>query len=104
MPSGGGTRSGRAVHGFISTACRTHTRLAHQTRRPLSYIGYGGTGKQVRDVLHVDDLVELIDEQLIDPDRWDGVTVNVGGTLGGKGAADGRSENTQASEAVTVCA
>ena len=25
--------------------------------RPLAYIGYGGSGKQVRDVLHVDDLV-----------------------------------------------
>jgi CDP-paratose 2-epimerase len=53
--------------------------LAHHFRRPLEYIGFGGQGKQVRDLLHIDDLVELLDEQLADPDRWDGVTVNVGG-------------------------
>ena len=47
--------------------------------RPLSYIGFGGAGKQVRDLLHPADLVELVDEQLCDPGRWDGVTVNVGG-------------------------
>src|SRR4051794_39716054 len=53
--------------------------LAHQTGRPLSYIGYGGKGKQVRDLIHVDDVVELIDLQLSDPDEWRGRLVNVGG-------------------------
>jgi CDP-paratose 2-epimerase len=53
--------------------------LAHQTGQPLRYLGYGGTGKQVRDLLHVEDLVELIDRQLGDPDHWRGRTVNVGG-------------------------
>jgi CDP-paratose 2-epimerase len=53
--------------------------LSHRFGRPLSYIGYGGSGKQVRDLLHVDDLVDLIDEQLGDPDRWSGVVANVGG-------------------------
>jgi CDP-paratose 2-epimerase len=33
----------------------------------------------VRDLLHVDDLVDLIDEQLGDFDAWFGTTVNVGG-------------------------
>ena len=33
----------------------------------------------MRDLLHVDDLVDLIDEQLGDPARWAGRTVNVGG-------------------------
>ena len=47
----------------------------------LSYIGYGGTGKQVRDFLHVDDLFELVDEQVRDPDHFDGRTLNVGGGL-----------------------
>jgi len=36
----------------------------------------------VRDVLHVDDLVDLIDRQLTDPDHWSGDTVNVGGGAG----------------------
>jgi CDP-paratose 2-epimerase len=53
--------------------------LAHHTRRPLQYIGYGGTGKQVRDLLHVDDVIELIDLQLTAPDEWAGRVVNVGG-------------------------
>jgi CDP-paratose 2-epimerase len=53
--------------------------LAHLFDRELSYIGYGGTGKQVRDLLHVDDLIELVDEQLGDPEHWAGVTANVGG-------------------------
>jgi CDP-paratose 2-epimerase len=53
--------------------------LSHQFGRPLSYIGYGGSGKQVRDLLHVDDLIDLVDEQLGDPQRWSGVVANVGG-------------------------
>jgi CDP-paratose 2-epimerase len=53
--------------------------LSHLFNRPLSYIGYGGSGKQVRDLLHVDDLIDLVDEQLADPEHWNGVTANVGG-------------------------
>lgn len=53
--------------------------LSHHFGRPLSYIGYGGSGKQVRDLLHIDDLVDLVDEQLGAPERWGGVTANVGG-------------------------
>jgi CDP-paratose 2-epimerase len=53
--------------------------LHHYFGLPLNYIGHGGAGKQVRDLLHVDDLIGLIDRQLMDPDRWTGVTVNVGG-------------------------
>jgi CDP-paratose 2-epimerase len=53
--------------------------LSHRFRRPLAYIGYGGGGRQVRDLLHVADLVALVEEQLIDPERWAGVTANVGG-------------------------
>jgi len=52
---------------------------AHLFGRPLQYIGYGGTGKQVRDVLHVEDLADLIVEQLQDFPRWDGWLGNVSG-------------------------
>ena len=55
--------------------------MAHQFQRPLSYIGYGGTGKQVRDFLHVADLCDLIREQIRDFDRWDGWLGNVAGGL-----------------------
>ena len=47
----------------------------------LSYLGYGGTGKQVRDFLHVEDLFELVDAQIQDLDTFDGRTFNVGGGL-----------------------
>jgi CDP-paratose 2-epimerase len=53
--------------------------LSHHFDKPLSYIGFDGKGKQVRDLLHVDDLVDLVDEQLCDPERWSGVCANVGG-------------------------
>jgi CDP-paratose 2-epimerase len=53
--------------------------LSHLFGRPLTYIGYGGSGRQVRDLLHVDDLIDLVDEQLGDPVRWSGVVANVGG-------------------------
>lgn len=65
--------------GKVDQGVFTFWMLAHQFGRPLSYIGFGGKGKQVRDLLHVEDLVELLDEQLSVPARWDGVTVNVGG-------------------------
>jgi CDP-paratose 2-epimerase len=68
--------------------------LAHLFDRGLSYIGYGGTGKQVRDLLHVDDLIDLVDEQLGDPERWAGVTANVGG---------GRECSLSLREATALC-
>ena len=37
---------------------------AHQQRRPLRYIGFGGTGHQVRDALHPHDLAALVDLQM----------------------------------------
>jgi CDP-paratose 2-epimerase len=53
--------------------------LSHRLGRELRYIGYGGSGKQVRDVLHIDDLVHLIELQLLNPGDWAGFTGNVGG-------------------------
>lgn len=55
--------------------------LAHHFNRPLSYIGYGGTGRQVRDFLHVDDLCGLLLEQIRNFDDWDGWLGNVAGGL-----------------------
>ena len=51
----------------------------HVFGKPLRYIGYGGRGKQVRDLLHVDDLFELIVLQVASPSAWDGRIYNVGG-------------------------
>jgi CDP-paratose 2-epimerase len=65
--------------GKVDQGVFTYWMLAHHFQRPLSYIGFGGSGKQVRDLLHVADLLELVDEQLSDQARWSGRTVNVGG-------------------------
>ncbi|BBK30829.1 CDP-paratose 2-epimerase [Stella humosa] len=46
---------------------------------PLSYMGFGGEGLQVRDILHVADLYALLDRQLGQLDRHAGCTYNVGG-------------------------
>jgi CDP-paratose 2-epimerase len=51
----------------------------HHFQQPLKYIGFGGTGKQVRDVLHVEDLFDLFVQQCQRPDCWDGRVYNVGG-------------------------
>jgi CDP-paratose 2-epimerase len=37
---------------------------AHLRRRPMRYLGFNGTGKQVRDVMHPRDLAALLDVQM----------------------------------------
>jgi CDP-paratose 2-epimerase len=51
----------------------------HYFGRPLRYTGFGGQGKQVRDVLHVQDLFDLLMLQLEAPELWDGRVYNAGG-------------------------
>ena len=78
--------------GKVDQGVFTHWVLAHRFRRPLTYIGFGGEGKQVRDLLHVEDLVDLVERQLLDPGSWDGRTVNVGG---GRGCSLSLRETTE---------
>ena len=80
--------------GKVDQGVFTYWMLAHQTGRPLRYIGYGGRGKQVRDLLHVEDLVELIDRQLGAPGHWRDRTVNVGG---------GREISLSLTETTEIC-
>jgi CDP-paratose 2-epimerase len=67
---------------------------AHYFRRNLQYIGFGGTGKQVRDFLHVDDFVDLVFLQMKDIDRFNGRLFNVGG---------GAKNSLSLLECTTVC-
>jgi CDP-paratose 2-epimerase len=65
--------------GKVDQGVFTHWMVAFYFRRPLSYLGFGGHGRQVRDVLHVNDLAALVDDQLLRPAEWAGAVVNVGG-------------------------
>jgi CDP-paratose 2-epimerase len=65
--------------GKVDQGVFTYWMLAHHFKRPLSYIGFGGSGKQVRDLVHIDDVVDLIVEQLGSPDWWTGLVANAGG-------------------------
>jgi CDP-paratose 2-epimerase len=51
----------------------------HFWNKELAYFGYGGQGKQVRDILHINDLCGLIDYQLHHMDEMNGRLFNAGG-------------------------
>lgn len=53
----------------------------HYFNQSLSFIGYGGEGKQVRDFIHIDDLYKAIVTQLENFDSYVGEVYNVGGGL-----------------------
>ena len=50
---------GKQDQGFVSLWIWRHLK-----KKKMKYIGYGGLGNQVRDVLHINDLNELIDLQI----------------------------------------
>lgn len=51
----------------------------HFFGRPLKYTGFGGKGLQVRDLLHPDDLSDLVHRQIESWAKVSGRTFNVGG-------------------------
>ena len=51
----------------------------HFWKKELGYFGFGGEGKQVRDMLHVSDLYRLLEIQLENPSVYAGKPWNVGG-------------------------
>jgi CDP-paratose 2-epimerase len=57
----------------------TYWLAMHLANKPLTYTGWGGTGKQVRDLLHIDDLAALVELQLAHFSELSGSTFNVGG-------------------------
>tara|TARA_B100000686_G_scaffold311281_1_gene354752 strand:- start:543 stop:1166 length:624 start_codon:yes stop_codon:yes gene_type:complete len=65
---------GKEEQGFVSLWV-----WRHLNRLKLNYIGFGGTGRQVRDVLHVQDLCELILLQIKKLKKINNKTINVGG-------------------------
>jgi len=74
-----GVFAGPWQFGKVDQGVFTLWMLAHYFKKPLKYIGYKGKGKQVRDLLHIDDLFDLIDLQVNSMDKASGNIYNVGG-------------------------
>lgn len=67
---------GKVDQGFV-----TLWAARHLYKGRLSYIGYGGKGLQVRDVLHIDDLFAALDIQWRRMKEFNGQIFNIGGGI-----------------------
>jgi CDP-paratose 2-epimerase len=65
--------------GRVDQGVVVHWMAKHFWKKNLSYIGYGGTGKQVRDMIHIKDLFRLIDKQIHEVEKFNGQIFNIGG-------------------------
>ena len=65
---------GKQEQGFVSLWVWHHI-----NKKKLNYIGFGGKGRQVRDLLHIDDLCELILLQIKNIKKINNKIINVGG-------------------------
>ncbi len=70
----GAGQFGKADQGIFSFWIHSWAR-----RHSLKYIGFGGSGHQVRDCLHPADIVPLLVDQMNDPDRKVDPILNVSG-------------------------
>lgn len=69
--------------GKVDQGVFTYWLANHYFKKPLKYIGFGGRGKQVRDLLHVQDVCKLIHRQILTLDVFRGECFNAGGGLAG---------------------
>ena len=53
----------------------------HFLKKKLSYIGFGGNGFQIRDVIHINDVCDLILIQIKKLNKINNKTLNIGGGL-----------------------
>jgi CDP-paratose 2-epimerase len=89
-----GVIAGAGQFGKVDQGVFTLWVARHVFGQPLRYTGFGGTGKQVRDLLHPEDLYELLRKQMAG-DRFGADAIfNVGG---------GRAVSTSLQEYTTLC-
>ena len=53
----------------------------HIFKKELKYLGFSGSGKQVRDILHIYDLCNLIEKQIVNWSLVDNQVFNIGGGI-----------------------
>ena len=65
---------GKQDQGFVSLWI-----WRHMNKKKLSYIGFGGKGLQIRDVIHIKDVCQLIELQIKKINKIHNLTINAGG-------------------------
>jgi CDP-paratose 2-epimerase len=65
---------GKQDQGFVSLWIARHL-----LKKKLSYIGFGGNGHQVRDIIHIDDVCQIILLQINKIKKINNNTFNIGG-------------------------
>lgn len=65
--------------GKVDQGVFTYWLAQHLFGNPLKYIGFGGRGKQVRDLLHVADLTGLVRKQIANLAQYRGQVFHAGG-------------------------
>ncbi len=65
---------GKQDQGFVSLWVANHL-----FKKKLSYIGFGGYGNQVRDILHIEDACKIILLQISKISKINNITFNIGG-------------------------
>ena len=66
----------------------------HLAKQSLSYVGFGGLGKQVRDFIHIDDACYIINQQIDNFPAFNGKIFNIGG---------GKVNSVSLRELTTLC-
>ena len=67
---------GKQDQGFVTLWMNKHL-----NNKNLSYIGFGGHGNQIRDVLHIQDVCEIILKQIINFSKINNQLFNIGGGI-----------------------
>lgn len=74
-----GVIAGPGQFGKVDQGVFTLWVMNHIFEKPLKYTGFGGKGKQVRDLLHPEDLFRLVLKQMDSESSWSGSIFNIGG-------------------------
>ena len=67
---------GKQDQGFVSLWVERHF-----NKKKLNYIGFGGKGNQLRDIIHIDDVCEIILHQIKKIKRINNQIFNIGGGI-----------------------
>lgn len=89
-----GVLCGPGQMGKVDQGVFTLWMARHQFGGELTYMGFEGSGFQVRDLLHPKDLFDLVLLQQTKSDRWNGGIYNIGG---------GNANSVSLKELTTIC-